>query len=67
MSKRAVRRAQRALWARYHRKSRPGWSPSTHFGDVRTPCSCPMCGNPRHHGKGEDRVTIQERRAAEAD
>ncbi len=29
---------------------------------TRTPCSCPMCGNPRHHGGA---LTRQELRAAE--
>lgn len=29
---------------------------------TRVPCSCPMCGNPRRHGKSE-RLTLQERRA----
>ncbi len=29
---------------------------------TRVPCSCPMCGNPRRHGKTE-RLTLQERRA----
>ena len=32
---------------------------------TRVPCSCPMCGNPRRHGKGE-RLTLQERKADEA-
>ena len=25
-------------------------------------CSCSMCGNPRRHTKGKDRLTIQERK-----
>ena len=25
-------------------------------------CSCRMCGNPRKHEKGKDRLTIQERK-----
>ena len=30
-----------------------------------TPCSCYMCGNPRHYG-WENKLTIQERKAEEA-
>lgn len=26
-------------------------------------CSCAMCGNPRRYAKGEERLTIQEKRA----
>ena len=29
---------------------------------TRTPCSCAMCGNPRRHYKGVQRLTPQERR-----
>ena len=32
---------------------------------TRTPCSCVMCGNPRRHYKGVQRLTLQERRAAD--
>lgn len=28
-------------------------------------CSCAMCGNPRKHFKGKDKLTIQERRERE--
>ena len=28
-------------------------------------CSCEGCGNPRHHWKGKDAITIQERRQLE--
>lgn len=28
-------------------------------------CSCSMCGNPRKHIKGKERLTIQERRFLE--
>jgi hypothetical protein len=28
-----------------------------------TPCSCPMCGNQRKHGKGAARETLAERKA----
>ena len=28
--------------------------------DTPTPCSCWMCGNPRHYFKGKDKRTIQE-------
>jgi len=31
-------------------------------GTTGTPCSCWMCGNPRKYGKGEERLTMQERR-----
>ena len=29
---------------------------------TRAPCSCAMCGSPRKHRKGEERLTIAERR-----
>lgn len=32
------------------------------FSETRKPCSCWMCGNPRRHLKGVDRLTIAERR-----
>jgi hypothetical protein len=28
-------------------------------------CSCECCGNPRHHRRGAERLTMQERRAQE--
>lgn len=31
------------------------------MAENRTPCSCHMCGNPRHHQK--DKLTMQEKRA----
>jgi hypothetical protein len=34
------------------------------LADNRKSCSCWMCGNPRHHSKGPERITMQERRAA---
>ncbi len=34
-----------------------------HTYQHRQSCSCPMCGNPRHHAKGKGRLTLQERRA----
>ncbi len=33
-------------------------------GTTRVPCSCFMCGNPRRKFKGDDALTIQERKAA---
>ena len=33
---------------------------------TRVPCSCYMCGNPRKHSKGKDKLTIQERRELES-
>lgn len=30
-----------------------------------TPCSCPMCGNPRKHAKGQWRRTLAEQKAFE--
>ena len=29
---------------------------------TRVPCSCAMCGNPRRHFKGEERLTIADKR-----
>lgn len=38
-----------------------------YLGNTRTPCSCWMCGNPRRKfKKGKERLTLQERRHAEA-
>ncbi len=31
-------------------------------GTTPCPCSCWMCGNPRLHRKGRERLTLQERR-----
>jgi len=28
---------------------------------TRVPCSCAMCGNPRHHFKGADRLTRKDK------
>ena len=36
-------------------------------GITRVPCSCFMCGNPRRNFKGDDALTIQERKAALVD
>lgn len=33
---------------------------------TRTPCSCAMCGNPRHFDKGKEKLTMQERRSLDA-
>lgn len=44
----------------------PDWLTPVFIGRAGTtpvPCSCSMCGNPRHTGKGKDRLTLQERRA----
>ena len=30
---------------------------------TKTPCSCPMCGNPRRHAKGTNRETLAESKA----
>ena len=29
---------------------------------TRVPCSCVMCGNPRRYAKGEDKLTIADKR-----
>ena len=29
---------------------------------TRVPCSCHMCGNPRHKFKGKDRLTLADKR-----
>ena len=29
---------------------------------TRVPCSCYMCGNPRRHWKGKDRLTLADKR-----
>jgi len=29
---------------------------------TRVPCSCAMCGNPRRHFKGEEKLTIADKR-----
>lgn len=33
------------------------------FADNPKMCSCWMCGNRRRHGKGDERLTMRERRA----
>lgn len=33
-------------------------------GTTRVPCSCFMCGNPRRKFKGDDALTMQERKVA---
>jgi hypothetical protein len=33
------------------------------FADNPKRCSCWSCGNRRRHGKGDERLTMQERRA----
>jgi len=33
--------------------------------DTKVPCSCSMCGNPRKFLKGEEKLTIQERKSNE--
>ena len=35
-----------------------------HNADNLASCSCSMCGNPRRHAKGKDKLTIQEKRNA---
>lgn len=37
------------------------------LGTTPRPCSCWMCGNPRHSFKGDCAITMQERRAKLAD
>jgi hypothetical protein len=52
----AIQRAARAyptLSLEHHRQ----------LADNRKPCSCWMCGNPRRYMKGDERQTMQERRA----
>ena len=29
---------------------------------TRVPCSCYICGNPRRHAKGKDRLTLADKR-----
>lgn len=36
-------------------------------GTTPVPCSCSMCGNPRRHYKGWERLTLQERREQQND
>jgi len=33
---------------------------------TRVPCSCAMCGNKRHHAKGEDKLTMADKRQNDA-
>ena len=33
------------------------------FGTTGKRCSCCFCGNPRRHFKGEERLTVQERKS----
>ena len=69
MVKRAYRRQQdakrKAACAAFHREvCNCVMTPEllARLATVRTPCSCPMCGNARKWAKGKDKFTIQEKR-----
>ena len=36
-------------------------------GTTPVPCSCLLCGNPRHTLKGDHKLTMQERKALQPD
>ncbi|MBX3170905.1 MAG: hypothetical protein KF760_26090 [Candidatus Eremiobacteraeota bacterium] len=41
----------------------PDWAHAWSAGDHLKVCSCWMCGNPRRHMKGKERLPFAERRA----
>jgi len=45
----------------------PEWEKAAQNGDHLAKCSCHMCGNPRRHWKGDDALTLQERKANESE
>jgi hypothetical protein len=64
--KRAERRHHADRMKAKAKRVRPWDSTATHKADHLAICSCSMCGNPRRHFKGKDRITIQERKIKDA-
>lgn len=59
---RAARRAAQASIAARRASRHPQARPHE-YATTGTPCSCVLCGNPRRHRKGRERLTMAERRA----
>jgi len=59
---RVQRRHHKARFKRKAKRLYPGQNPG-YLGDILTPCSCFMCGNPR---KFTGELTMQEKKANEA-
>lgn len=58
--KRAKRRASKEVMKDFARRIYPH-DQDGKLADHLAQCSCSMCGNPRKYGKGEHRLTRQER------
>lgn len=59
---RSARRNHRFRFRRRAMKIYPTWPEAWKAGDHLKTCSCWMCGNPRRHAKGKERLRVQERR-----
>lgn len=62
MSVSASRRADKDRMKARARRLYPGNEKPQKYADHLAVCSCAMCGNPRRFRKGEDKLTLQERR-----
>jgi len=62
MQDRAIRRHHSQRMKARARRLFPGYPNAARNADHLAVCSCWMCGNSRHHIKGMERLTIQERR-----
>jgi hypothetical protein len=60
--KRAWRRHCRARMVARAKRFYPWQSCPQQLADNLALCSCGMCGNPRRHAKGRERLTMQEQR-----
>lgn len=60
---RAIRRRHKARMKRRAREVYPMAPKAEYWCDHLAVCNCFMCRNPRHTRKGEDRLTLQERKA----
>lgn len=62
MTDRCLRRYYKEQMKKRAHKLYPRDKRAYRWADNLCACSCPMCGNPRHHQKGDFRITLQERR-----
>lgn len=66
MKDRANRRHHEERMKAKARRLYPGKPNAITYANHLAVCSCWMCGNPRRHIKGAERLTLQERRLAPA-
>ena len=64
MQGRAIRRHHLARMRAKAFRLYPDKPKAATYADHLAVCSCWMCGNPRRHAKGTERLTLQERRLA---